>query len=120
MSIDKTEYRRFIENIGKDYFFYRHDAAGVMTYVSPSIFEMLGYSPQDYRIHYSKYMTTNPANEAVARFTGLGLNGERQAPYEVEVSHKDGSARWVEVSVKKPSVLSGDGLVAVTIRRERA
>ncbi len=29
-------------------------------------------------------------------------------------------ARWVEVTVKKPSVLSGDGLVAVTIRRERA
>lgn len=29
-------------------------------------------------------------------------------------------ASWVEVTVKKPSVLSGDGLVAVTIRRERA
>jgi 7,8-dihydroneopterin aldolase/epimerase/oxygenase len=28
-------------------------------------------------------------------------------------------ARWVEVTVKKPSVLSGDGLVAVTIRREQ-
>ncbi len=28
-------------------------------------------------------------------------------------------ARWVEVTVKKPSVLSGDGLVAVTIRREK-
>lgn len=28
-------------------------------------------------------------------------------------------ARWVEVTVKKPSVLSGDGLVAVTIRRQR-
>jgi dihydroneopterin aldolase len=27
-------------------------------------------------------------------------------------------ARWVEVTVKKPSVLSGDGMVAVTIRRE--
>ena len=27
--------------------------------------------------------------------------------------------RWVEVTVKKPSVLSGDGLVSVTIRRER-
>ena len=27
-------------------------------------------------------------------------------------------AEWVEVTVKKPSVLSGDGLVAVTIRRE--
>jgi FolB domain-containing protein len=28
-------------------------------------------------------------------------------------------ARWVEVTVKKPSVLSGDGLVSVSIRRER-
>lgn len=28
-------------------------------------------------------------------------------------------AQWVEVTVKKPSVLSGDGLVAVSIRRER-
>jgi FolB domain-containing protein len=27
--------------------------------------------------------------------------------------------RWVEVTVKKPSVLSGDGMVAVSIRRER-
>ena len=26
---------------------------------------------------------------------------------------------WVDVTVKKPSVLSGDGLVSVTIRRER-
>lgn len=29
-------------------------------------------------------------------------------------------ALWVEVTVKKPSVLSGDGLVAVTIRRDRS
>ena len=28
-------------------------------------------------------------------------------------------ARWVEVRVKKPSVLNGDGLVSVEIRRER-
>lgn len=28
-------------------------------------------------------------------------------------------ARWVEVTVKKPSVLSGDGVVSVTVRREK-
>lgn len=28
-------------------------------------------------------------------------------------------ARWVEVTVKKPSVLSGDGMVSATIRREQ-
>ncbi len=27
--------------------------------------------------------------------------------------------RWVEVTVKKPSVLSGDGMVSVTMRREQ-
>ena len=28
-------------------------------------------------------------------------------------------AQWVEVTVKKPSVLSGDGMVSVTIRRDK-
>lgn len=28
-------------------------------------------------------------------------------------------AQWVEVTIKKPSVLRGDGLVSVTLRRER-
>lgn len=28
-------------------------------------------------------------------------------------------AAWVEVTIKKPSVLKGDGLVSVTLRRER-
>lgn len=27
-------------------------------------------------------------------------------------------AQWVEVTVKKPSVLSGDGMVSVTVRRD--
>jgi 7,8-dihydroneopterin aldolase/epimerase/oxygenase len=32
----------------------------------------------------------------------------------------DDRAAWVEVTVKKPSVLNGDGLVSVMLRRERS
>lgn len=42
---------------------------------------------------------------------------DRVAAYCLSLSAR---AHWVEVTVKKPSVLAGDGMVAVTIRRERA
>jgi dihydroneopterin aldolase len=42
---------------------------------------------------------------------------DRVAVHCLELSPR---ALWVEVSVKKPSVLSGEGLVSVTLRRERA
>lgn len=41
---------------------------------------------------------------------------DRVAAHALALSQR---ARWVEVTVKKPSVLSGDGLVSVTIRREQ-
>lgn len=98
MEIDEPDFRRLVENIGKEYFLYRRDASGLMTYVSPSIMGMLGYSPADYRGHFSAYMTEHPGNASVARRTEQGLQGERQPPYEIEVRHKDGSPRWLEVT----------------------
>jgi len=98
MSSDERDCRRLTENLGKGYFFFRHDASGVLTYVSPSIQDMLGYTPADYLPHFKARMTDDPGNASVARRTEMGLQGERQPPYEVEVLHKDGSARWLEVT----------------------
>lgn len=98
MGFDEQDCRRLTENVGKGYFFYRHDASGVLTYVSPSIQDMLGYSPADHPPHFKARMTSDPGNASAARRTEMGLQGERQPPYEVEVLHKDGSARWLEVT----------------------
>lgn len=98
MNDDEVDYRRLVENLGKEYFFYRHDAAGVFTYVSPSMTAMLGYPVRDFLVHFSEYLTGHPCNAEVARFTGLSLKGERPAPYPVEIFHRDGSARLLEVS----------------------
>lgn len=98
MNDDAADYRRLVENLGKEYFFYRHGADGVFTYVSPSMTAMLGYPARDFLSHFTGFLTGHPCNADIARFTALTLKGERPAPYPVEVFHKDGSARLLEVS----------------------
>ena len=93
----EAKYRRLIENLPESYFVYQHGADGVFTYVSRSVTKVLGYSVDEYLTHYSKYLTDNPTNREVARYTDLGLRCEKQPAYEIEVYHKDGSVRTLEV-----------------------
>jgi PAS domain S-box-containing protein len=92
-----TTYRRLIENLGGKYFFYRHGIDGVFTYVSPSVKEILGYSPEEFKIHYGALLTDNPINGEARQRTELSISGIRQPVYPVEVRHKDGSIRNCEV-----------------------
>jgi two-component system cell cycle sensor histidine kinase/response regulator CckA len=93
----EERYRKLVENVGKEYFFYQHDAAGVFNYISPSLTAMLGYSLEEFLAHYSEHLTDNPVNKEAERHTSLSLQGEKQPPYQVEIFHKDGSRRWLEV-----------------------
>lgn len=92
-----TTYRRLIENLGGKYFFYRHGVDGVFTYVSPSVKEILGYSPEEFKIHYGALLTDNPINGEARQHSELSISGIRQPVYSVEVRHKDGSIRNCEV-----------------------
>lgn len=94
----EEKYRRLVENLGKEYFFYRHDAKGIFDYLSPSITSALGYSPKEFLTHFSAYLTDNPKNKEVLKHTALSLRGIQQPAYEVEVYHKDGSVHWLEVT----------------------
>ncbi|MFA5804736.1 MAG: PAS domain S-box protein [Melioribacteraceae bacterium] len=94
----EEKHRRLVENLGKEYFFYRHDTDGVFSYVSPSVTEMLGYSEQEFLTHHTKYQTDNSINKEAVRHTELSIKGQQQTPYEVEIYHKDGSIRWLEVT----------------------
>lgn len=94
----EEKYRRLVENLGDEYFFYRHDAKGVFNYLSPSITSALGYSPKEFLAHFSKYLTPNPRNKEVLKHTALSLRGIQQPAYEVEIYHKNGSVHWLEVT----------------------
>ncbi len=110
-ALQKSEqkYRRLVGTLQKDYFFYTHGTDGVFTYLSPSITNVLGYSREDFLVHYSKYLTHHPVNRQVEQHTELSLKGEHQPPYEVEIFHANGTVHWLEVT--EVPVFEEDGKV---------
>jgi PAS domain S-box-containing protein len=84
--------------LGDSYFLYSHGPDGVFAFVSRGVTEMLGYEQEEFLEHYTTFLTDAPINEEVKRLTDLSLRGQRQPPYEVEIRHKDGSPRRLEVT----------------------
>jgi PAS domain S-box-containing protein len=121
----EEKYRHLVENLGKEYFFYRHDNEGIFTYVSSSMTDMLGYSQQEIFTHYSEYLTDNPVNKEVVTHTDLSIQGHQQPSYDVEIYHRDGSARWLEVTeypIRGPAgnVIAVEGIAKDITERKRA
>ncbi|MHC4618463.1 MAG: PAS domain S-box protein [Planctomycetota bacterium] len=123
----KTEqkYRRIVESLRQEYFFYSHGPDGVFTYLSPSIRNVLGYAQEEFMTHYTEHLTDNPINREVVRRTELGLRGRQQPPYEVETRHKDGSIHRLEVTEvpvfdAEGNVLAVEGIAHDVTERKRA
>jgi PAS domain S-box-containing protein len=93
----RAKYERFLGNLVES-FLYRHDTAGVFTYVSPSVTQVLGYSPEEFLTNCTTYLTDHPVNMEVQSHTDGSIKGIQQPPYDVQIFHKDGSMRWLEVS----------------------
>jgi len=94
----EEKFRRLVENLKEEYFFYSHDTTGVFDYLSPSITNILGYSQKEFLAHYTEYLTDDPLNDEVIKHTDLSILGIQQPSYEVEIYHKDGSIKRLEVT----------------------
>ncbi len=93
----QQRYQRLEENL-PDIFIYSHGVDGVFTYVSPSIKTVLGYSKDEFKKHFSEYLTDHPINQEVEKFTQLSIKGIYQRPYKVEIFHKNGNIHQLLVS----------------------
>ncbi|MBI5100662.1 MAG: PAS domain S-box protein [Nitrospirae bacterium] len=93
----EEQFRTLVNNIEQRHFIYNHNPEGVFTYLSPSVTEILGYSPGEFMSHYETYLTDHPVNKSAREFTELGLRGKAHPPYELEIYHKDGRKIWLEV-----------------------
>jgi PAS domain S-box-containing protein len=93
----EEKYRRLVENLREEYFFYSHDINGMFQYISPSITNILGYSQKEFLSHYTEYLTDDPINTKVIKHTDLSIMGVQQPAYEVEIYHKDGSIKRLQV-----------------------
>jgi len=75
-----------------------------VTYVSPSVNGVLGFSQEEYRrLPFHERVTPDSFNKAMAIFASeleqekiSGVNPERNLQIELEFCHKDGSTLWME------------------------
>lgn len=96
-------------------FIYRHDTDGVISYISPSVEKITGYSPAEWLGHYTRHYSGNPRNTVGIEATEAMLKtGRPTPPYRVEVAHKEGGTVWLEIS-KQPLIIDGkiSGLIGV-------
>lgn len=100
---------RLITSIEQDHFVYSHGPDGVFTYLSPSIEKILGYTPEEFMTHYSTYLTDAEINKLVEKHTNESIKGIKQPSYRVEIFHKDGRIRCLEVN--EVPAKNGDGNV---------
>lgn len=94
----ENTFRSLIENQNSEYFFYQYDCEGRFTYISPSITLILGYSPDDFKQNYRKYLTNNPVNLKVSDYIRDCTQGIPNPPYQIEIYDAKGRIHWLEVS----------------------
>ena len=78
--------------------FYSHTPEHILTYLSPQVEDILGYTQKEAIIKWTKLTSDNPVNEIGFKYTVKAIEtGKRQPPYELELVKKNGEKIWVEV-----------------------
>jgi two-component system, cell cycle sensor histidine kinase and response regulator CckA len=94
----EQKYRRLVEAMRNNYFFFTRNQNGAFTYLSPSIKTMLGYSQEDFLLNYKDYLADPVTIKKWQVNSKLSRHGERQAPYEINIKHQNGSIRCFELT----------------------
>ncbi len=103
--------RHILENTTN--LFYHHTPDHVITYMSPQVEEVLGYTAEETTMRWTKLATDNPVNEAGFQKTEKAIKtGQKQPPYELELKRKDGRKIWVEV--REAPIIEKGKVTAIT------
>jgi len=88
----------FLENLKKSYFIYTCNANGEMTYISPSVSYVLGYSKDEFLELIKRSGSYFSMSDKYDVPSENSLNGDKTEPYETLIPHKNGKPCWFEVS----------------------
>ncbi|MDP8203628.1 MAG: PAS domain S-box protein, partial [Candidatus Tenebribacter mawsonii] len=78
--------------------FYSHTPDHTLTYLSPQVENILGYTQEEAMIKWTDFASDNPINEIGFKQTVKAIEtGKRQKPYELELVKKKGDKIWVEI-----------------------
>ncbi len=93
---NREHYRRMVNGL-RQHFLYSHGPDGIFSYVSPSITPILGYMPEEFMTDFDAFLTDAAINNEVIAHTQMSIRGVQQPPYCIEIFHKDGTPRTLEV-----------------------
>lgn len=95
---EQERYERLLDNLHSEYFVYSVKPGAGMTYVSPSVQEMLGLEVEQFMsTGYEPLLTDNPVNDEARRRMAGSLAGMTQLPYEIEIRDGEGMLRILEI-----------------------
>ena len=78
--------------------FYTQTANGLLTYISPQVEDIFGYTPQQAMARWAELATDNPVNARGLESRQQAIDsGRAQPPYEMELRHKNERSVWVEI-----------------------
>ncbi len=97
LASSRERYRLLVESLKDRCIFYSLKSDGDLAYISPSVEQVLGYTPEEYREARPQRFTDSPLNEQAETRTQAVLRGEQQPSYEAELRHRNGTARIFEI-----------------------
>jgi|GEM_PF-1013137 len=105
-------FSRIVQQLSGEYFYYTHDRYGKMTFVSPEVEDILGYSTDDYLANYRNYLTDNVINNQAKNRIQLLLKGHQQDTSEIEILGLQGKLHHLEI-IEVPVVDENDDIIAI-------
>ena len=121
----RERYRRLVEGLRDEYFFYSTEINGVIRYVSPSLHTILGYTPDDViGRNWREFVdTSNGEYDYLEQLDKMRIAGIATPLYSVAIPHVNGEMRMLEF--RDTTLCAADGKVIavegigkdVTLRR---
>ncbi|MCU7835558.1 MAG: PAS domain S-box protein [gamma proteobacterium symbiont of Taylorina sp.] len=117
-------FSRMVQGLKGHYFYFTHDREGNVSYVSPSVKEILGYTPKEFLKSYKQYFVNSSTNEQAKKIVKMTWQGEQQEAFDMELlSKNDGLLRFevIEVPIKNESghIIALEGMAHDVTERKR-
>ena len=107
----RERYRRLVEGLRDEYLFYATDEDGIVTYTSPSVHTILGYTPDKViGRNWREFVdTSNPQYLELEHLESMRFAGIPTPPFSAWVLHASGESRLLEF--RDAPVRDADGRV---------
>ncbi len=120
----EKKFKRLIDNLETEYFFYSQDLDGRYNYVSPSITKLLGYDSNEVEYGIMQFLTDHPTNKRAIEVCNKTKKGQKQLPFEIEIKDKNNNLKYFElleipILNKKKEVKIIEGLAHDITKRKR-